>query len=202
MKNQSGQITLDFLFGAILIIGVSAILGAITFALTLTESLQYVSFSAARNFFAGDLTVQEQTNAAAVKANLLLSKLPFLAGARNAGWLTVKKASADNFSDQGNGYEDSLGGEADPAPFRRDQFTGFQIVFTLPILNVNIPLLGAVMQPPDGDSFHGTVSSFLMREPSTDECMKYNQQIYNAIRKNFPGDQSGGPFISINDNGC
>src|SRR5471030_3294964 len=100
-KNERGQITLDFLFGCIMIIGVSALLGAITFALTLTEALQYVSFSAARNYFAGDLTIQDQTDAAGAKANLLLTKLPFLSGARSAGWVTVKKASADNFSTNG-----------------------------------------------------------------------------------------------------
>jgi hypothetical protein len=178
-------------------------LGAITFALTLTETLQYVSFSAARNYFAGDLTIQDQTDAATAKASTLLTKLPFLAGARNSGWIEIKKTTADNFSDQGNGYESTLGGEPDPklGVSRRDQFTGFQIAFELPILNINIPLLGNFASPSGEDSFHGTVSSFLMREPSTDECMKYIQGIYNVLQQKFPTAPPG-TFTAIVDNGC
>ena len=132
-KNEKGQITLDFLFGCVLIIGVSAILGAITFALTLSEAIQYVSFSADRNYFAGDLTIQDQSDAASVKANTLLTKLPFLAGARNSGWITIKKATADNFSDRRKRIRELHWA---PNPTRRPtdaiNSAGFQIVFTLP----------------------------------------------------------------------
>lgn len=205
VKNQKGQITLDFLFGCVLIMGVSAILGALTFALTLTEVLQYVSFSAARNYFAGDVSPDLQTQAAQNKAASLLKSLPFLQGATSAGWITIGKQGADNYSDIGNGYEPSLGVPADGSQaVRRDQFTGYQISFTLPILNIQLPLLGQVMTPPDGDSFKGTVSSFLMREPSTNECIQYNKQIYNLIQSHYSGGSAGGGsgFVAIIDNGC
>jgi hypothetical protein len=204
-SSEGGQITLDFLFGCILIIGVSAVLGALTFALTLTEVIQYVSFSAARNYFAGDIDYDTQSKMASGKASLLLSKLPFLSGAQQSGWIKIAKGGgANNYSDAGTGYQSTIGVPADTDPsIRRTQFVGYQITFTLPIMNISIPLFGQLLQPPEGEQdFTGTVSSFLMREPSTHECMDYTRQIYDVLKAKGYTNAPSAQYTPINDNGC
>jgi len=201
--NQKGQLTLDFLFGCVLILGVSILLAALTFALTLTEVVQYVSFAGARAYFAADYSPVEQGQAANAKVAALLSSLPFLMGAEKNKWIVLTQRGADNF---GASYRDA-DIHANPT---HSQFTGYQIKFNLPIVNLKLPLLGDVLTPPgNAQGFSATVSSFLMREPTFTECQAYNNMIYQALTALDSGysiaTQYGTPaanFVAINDNGC
>jgi hypothetical protein len=212
-ENERGQITLDFLFATVLILSVAVLLGAMCFALTLTEIVQYVSFSTARAFYAGEVDPGTQQQRAAQKAHQLLKNLPFLAGAEANDWIIIDggTANVDNFGVNGNGYAGAIGVPADndPNPLvatNRDQFTGAQITFSVPILEAKIPLFGALTSDNGPKKFK--VSSFLMREPTTSECIQYMNGIYQALLRNSgkmgtPGISDGAQsFVAITDNGC
>ncbi|MDZ4676479.1 MAG: hypothetical protein SGI74_03130 [Oligoflexia bacterium] len=197
--NQSGQLTVDFMFSLILIISISTLLGALTFALTLTEVVQYVSFAGSRAYFAADLTETDQKNVGNNKMEVLTKSLPFLASAQKAGWIVLPPQSRDvgDFT----AYREQIN-----APSTRNQFVGAQIKFIIPILNLNLPFLGEAIEPPNGGSFKATVSSFLLREPSFQECSKFMSTSYKALLEvvspTCPGGCDAGRFIPITDNGC
>jgi hypothetical protein len=200
--NESGQLTLDFLFAAVLILGVSTLLGALTIVLTLTEILQYVSFSGARSYMAGNLTEELQQNAAKTKADFLVKKLPFLSGAQANDWLKIQRREAGNYE----GYRQAL-----DVNERRSQFVGYQIEFSLPLLGLKLPLLGPALDAEQG-GIRARVSSFLMREPSTEECLNFQRKVYQALIRRSPDFQratsspgvrvSPDGFLPIVDNGC
>src|SRR6185369_17627606 len=96
--NEKGQLTLDFLFAVMLICGVCALLGALTFTLTLTEVVQYVTFSAARTYLAADMAPSDQSKEGNLKGTTLLQKLPFLTGAVVSGWIKVQPRGAQDYT--------------------------------------------------------------------------------------------------------
>lgn len=205
MKNESGQMTLDFLFGSTMVIGIAVALSALCFSLTLVEVIQYTTFSAARAYYAADRNEQAQRELADSKAQSLFSganALPFLAGAYANGWITVANLGAKNYGD----YYGQLG-----ANLQRNQFVGVQFQIEFPILNLKLPLLGAAIEPPDG-AFRSKVSSFLMREPSFDECRELTNTVYRTlIDLHQPFNRAAGlgggnvspqNFQAIIDNGC
>jgi hypothetical protein len=210
MKNQSGQVTIDFLFASVLILSVTTLMMALTIALSLSEILQYVSYSAARSYFAGDETESDQMTAAEKKASSLVSKgLPFLHNAIASKWIIITGGAINPGNPRAknyNNYADSLGV---PSQGERTQFTGYQIKFQIPILGLKLPLLGPAIAPPDGQNgFSATVSSMLMREPSHSECVQYMNQIYDTLknRNSTFGTTSSHTslttFSAILDNGC
>lgn len=207
--SQQGQVTLDFLFGSVLILTVSALLMVLTMALTFSEVMQYISFSAARSYFAADNTEQDQVAAAKLKADYLLSDnaIPFLKGALANGWITISGGRAGNGRAKNyKTYADNLGVSSQVLQTQGvNQFVGYQIKFEIPILGMKLPLLASTISPPEGSKgFEATVSSFLMREPTRAECENYTNKAFEILlqkntgfrKANFKG------FRAINDNGC
>jgi hypothetical protein len=203
INNQSGQLTLEFMLAAILIVAVSTMLGILTFTLSMTEVLQYVTFAGARSYLAADMDISDQQDAGDEKVHNLLSSLPFLTGAEASGWIKVPRKTRGELTTSSS-YVQSLG-----ATLQHSQFEGYQIKFTVPILNVQIPFINAVISPPEGmQDFGATLSSFLTREPSFNECKSYMGAVYQVLMSkgyNIPSsvgsDAPQGPVL-IMDNGC
>lgn len=193
--NQSGQTTLDFLFASVLILGTTALIGALSMALTLSEVVQYLTFSASRSYFAGDKTKTQQVEAAD-KQVAQLKKLPFLTAAISNEWVVLKPRGAKDYSS----YAQSKGANLND----RNQFNGYQVELELPLLKIKIPLLGNITSQGDSNDVTLTVSSFLMREPTFDECVDFNNQAFQVLMKRNSNYQSakGVNFTAINDNGC
>jgi hypothetical protein len=204
IKNQSGQLTLEFMLAVILIISVSTVLGILTFTLSMTEVLQYVTYAGARSYMAADMDKDTQKAAGEQKVHELLSSLPFLTGAEASGWITASKKTRGTM-DTNSGYPQSLG-----VSLVHSQFEGYQLKMTVPILNIQIPFIGDVITPPNGaQDFGATLSSFLMREPAFVECQGYMTAAYQYLiqrgQYNIPPASQGGgnatPVV-IMDNGC
>jgi hypothetical protein len=201
LKSESGQMTLDFLYGATLIIGTGALICALTMGLTLIETIQYVSFSSARAYFAADQNPAAQEKAAKDQMQSLLKELPFLSGAMRSEWIVVRPRGAKNYKDyaQGKGADN----------LRNNQFVGYQFEVELPLLSFSIPLFSSVMKPSGAEDVSVTISSFLMREPTTQECVQFNKGLYSGLLSKDNGygaaaSSAGGVsgFVAINDNGC
>jgi hypothetical protein len=199
--NEKGQLTLEFMLACILIVTVSTLLGILTFTLTITEVLQYVTYAGARSYLAGDMTLQNQTDAGNNKAQQLLTSLPFLYGIVKNGWVTIPKGTNKVLDmDAGTNYANGLNVDTK----RHDQFEGYQLQFTVPMLNVNLPFLSQAIAPPDGgQDFRATLSSFLTREPNFTECSQYLGAAYGTLlTKGYSVPGTTTPPTVIIDNGC
>src|ERR1700761_4302146 len=67
ITNQNGQMTIDFIFGLVLMAGFAAVLFALSFTLSVSEIAQYITFATARNYYAANFAPQDQVTAAKAK---------------------------------------------------------------------------------------------------------------------------------------
>ncbi len=58
-KKSAGFITIDFIFALITVFGLSTLLFALTFTLSVVEIVQYITFSSARSFYAAHLNKEK-----------------------------------------------------------------------------------------------------------------------------------------------
>jgi hypothetical protein len=170
----------------------------VAYGLTLVEVVQYLSFSGSRVYFAADMSEQIQNRAAENKVNTLLTSTPLLNRALKAEWIEVRQGAhgAGNM----DSYRNQIGASGE-----RNSFVGYQISFNLPILGIQLPFFGMQMNPPEGQSsFSSRVSSFLLREPSFEECKMFFDNAYSQlIQKNSNAySRGGGTPVVIMDNGC
>lgn len=194
IKNQSGLITIDFIFALVLVFGFTAILFTLSLTLSVVEITQYVTFASARNYFAGHNTEQDQKNLAKAKFDEL-TKSPALKPLYNNGWFELK----DFNSGIGEAYQQI----EDP---KRFTFYGVGVHLRAPVLNFGIPFFGRTSKDPDS-IFQAQIASWLAREPSTEECLDFNKARMQLI-KAINGNSYNAPQISESayvvqaDNGC
>lgn len=188
--NQNGSLTIDFVFAFILVMGFTMVLGFFAFSLSVVESVQYLTFSSSRDYFAGHTTQAKQTELAEKKFNEL-SKTGSFNTLLRKDWFDVK---INKIGNSGNVY----GANAST----NDIFEGVRTQVTVGLLEFNIPFLGST----EGDQKYETfLTSFLGREPSSAECMEVIDKRYNAIL-NLDEYRSGtinpSAYMAIDDNGC
>ena len=135
VNNQAGQMTIDFIFGLVLMIGFTAVLFALSLTLTMSEIAQYITFAAARNFYAGNVAMSDQATAGKAKYAALLGNKaikPLFAGS----WFSLSKdvslGASTTYVEQPD--QDS------------DIFVGAEATFTAPILKMNIPIFGSTQK--------------------------------------------------------
>lgn len=194
-KHSRGFITLDFLFAFVLIFTFTMLTFAFSLSLSTVEIAQYITFASARTYAAGHFSEQAQRGLAASKYNQLLSN-PSIAPLFFNGWFRISSADDVRIGDFNEEF---------PTGPARDAttFFGVRTRFVASVLNFNIPLLGATYDQEDGPG--ATISSFLIREPTFDECHRgFNEQrwqaIVNDLGYSIPGNING--YLPISDNGC
>jgi hypothetical protein len=194
INNQNGQMTIDFIFGLVLMAGFAAVLFALSFTLTVSEIAQYVTFAAARNYYAGNLTLKDQETAGKAKyASLTNNKVikPLFSGS----WFSLSK-------------EVTLGASTSyvEAPdVDSDIFVGAEATFSAPILKFKVPFFGSTSKK--DKVFTAQIHSWIQREPTTEECVKFNQarwsmilQLETAFQKAKTGNDTA--YAVMTDNGC
>lgn len=191
IKNQSGAITLDFIFALVLVLSMTMLLGVFSFSLSVVESVQYLTFSSSRAYFAGHINQEEQTKAAEKKFESLASSGSYKKLLKK-DWFDVSIAKVGDSSDVYEGKED------------RDIFEGVRTKIVVGLLDLQIPLFGSTK----GDvPFEAYITSFLGREPTSEECMEMVSERFNEIIKLGGGSYSGGnvgagSYAAFDDNGC
>lgn len=88
-KNESGQITIDFLFALILTLGFFVLLFTMTFTLTVVEIAQYITFSAARAMSASNKDPTVQVEVARRKYGSLLAEGSPARSLFQGGWYSL-----------------------------------------------------------------------------------------------------------------
>lgn len=190
LNNQSGALTLDFIFALVLVLSMTLLLGVFSFTLSAVEGIQYLTFSSSRAYFAGDLSPQHQTTAGQEKFDEL-AKTGAYRKLIKKDWFAVDIEAFGNFHEEYNSADE------------KDVFEGLRAKITVGLLDMNIPIFGSTA----GDKpFVAYVTSFLGRESSTQECMEVINQRYEKI---LDLDSSyRGPtvvesaYTSYDDNGC
>ena len=197
LSNQSGFITVDFLFAFVLILGFSALLFALTFTLTVVEIAQYSTYASARVYMAGHKTEAQQKQLANDKYLELIGKNRVFSPLFKNGWFKVQ---TDPMVGNIVNYMQDYG--RNPV----NSFWGVATVFNAEILKMNIPLWGST--DPDDRGFRATIGSYLGREPTSAECSAHARMRWEGILNlkpsrgsSYDNGRSTGytPFI---DDGC
>jgi hypothetical protein len=203
IRDQRGQLTVDFIFAIVLVIGFTAMLFVISFSLTVASITQYITFAAARNYVVAHLDEPTQIARGQAKYQELISNKTFKP-LYAAGWFKVsKQAFVGDQTTQTPGYDQATQGV--------NEFWGVSTTFVATILDFHIPFFGSSNPDGNGDGsgFTTMIGSYLGREPSADECLKFTAQRWTAIRNlsvqagtAYSQGTSTQGYFPIADDGC
>ncbi len=208
LSNQSGFITLDFIFAFVLVMGFSALLFALSMTLTTIEITQYITFAAAKNYSAGHVNVILQERAARLKYKELIES-PVFAPLYTNGWFEISRNEGLMVGNMAAVFPEY----APPTPDQPNLFYGVGTPFIARMLDFHIPFFGSTTETGDGNGggFKTFIGSYLSREIANDECLRlFNQRRWEKIR-NLPvsgassySTSTPGPeaYVVISDNGC
>ncbi len=201
IKNSRGQITIDFLFAFIIALGIFVVLFSMTFTLSVVEMVQYITFSSARAHLAGNLTMNDQVQAARSKYKQLTSgnNSP-LSSLVNGGWFSVSNPQSLDIRSGPQDFSNDLAGGDD----KRRVFMGVSTIFQAKLLNNNVAFLGAT-DPEGEDGFKTRINAILIREPSQKECLDWYEKRREQMAQ-LPAAKAPyyvpEKYIAIEDNGC
>ena len=193
MKTNRGSITIDFVFGITVTVGVSFILLALCFTMAMVEVSQYIAFASSRTYFSAHLEEDKQIERGKEKFDKLMTLRPFKGMLKDSGWFLLTFVGSGDFR----------GAYPDVKPPRDSEtFFGTQLKFKADVLELRIPLL----DQPHGN-YDAIVGSYLGREPTTKECIDFEKQRWTQfmIRSGFPQPPGSNPdddYAVVTDNGC
>lgn len=196
--NDKGFLTLDYLFAFILVMSITGILFAFTFTLSIIEVTQYITFSAARNYFVAHEVELDQIQAAEIKFASLVSN-PIFAPLINSGWFEI---SAPEVRQHTEDYEGFFAADHDGS----NSFRGVRVNFVSKVLDIKIPLYGSTSNNPDGEGFNTKIGAYLGKEPNLEDCRDLNKLRWEWIKQldsiyaTVPSAKSS--YRVIMDNGC
>ncbi|MDZ4662799.1 MAG: hypothetical protein SGJ18_14395 [Pseudomonadota bacterium] len=197
-KHSAGFITVDFIFALITVFGLSTLLFALTFTLSVVEVVQYITFSSARSFYAAHLGKEKQKEMGIKKYQSLLANKVFAPLFRAGGWFELKGGPGFDESLSG-AWNDVYPGNSNPTG---KAYLGSRVKLVANLMNIRIPILGNTGEKP----FAANVSSFLSREPNEDECMAFMAQRLNFLlqKPEFAGGTGidREKYFFTPDNGC
>lgn len=206
--NERGIITIDYLFALVLVSGFSFIIFALSMTLMMSEVVQYITFSSARNYFAAHNDPQAQEEAAFVKYAELRSH-PVVEPLLTSGWFELDESRMAIATDIPKMKPELQGYEQAPT---QNLFHGTVVWFSSKILEFNIPFYGSTASDElrGGNEFGAYIGSYLGREITQEECENFLTQRWDYF-KNLP---TGGAasysearrtdsyYVAIADNGC
>lgn len=192
LESNQGLISIDFLFGFLLSFAFLMVFFALAYSLTIVEVVQYIAFASSRTYMSADVSAAAQkTNAQAKATNLL--------GAKFGGYVS------QNWFHVGSGTDPIKVQAVDPSG-GTEFFIGVQIPLTIHLLDFRIPFFGSTKATNSGEGFQTVISSYLIREPTEQECLSFNANratllininpLYGTL-PNFLG-----AYARITDNGC
>jgi hypothetical protein len=193
LKNQKGMLTLDFIFASIMMFTFSAILFRFAITFVVVEVTQYATFASARSFFAAHKNEDEQRRLGKEKFDKLLrDKESVLGNFFRNDWFTVSDVEIADFSGE---FSQATGEDS-------DTFVGARASLVAKVLSMNIPLLGSTTD----DDLGTDVSSYLMREPTEQECEDFTRERFKQIQRLKTGFSVGyvrdDAYLPIMDDGC
>jgi hypothetical protein len=219
LHNESGFIVADFLFAFVMTIGVGIFIFAITFSLATIEVGQYIVWSTARNYAAGNISQIAARQQAQEKFKALAEQFPLLTNVgADSSWFELSEADL-KISDDLTSDDTALGiTGADATNDFRQPWTGASTVIRLKLFSgLTIPFLGKVIA--DGNTLEFPIRAFLIRNVSQEECKAFysgpgsGNRIEKGIKKlensklaagtwGLDGGAGAGDLLHGEDNGC
>lgn len=194
IENESGSLTIDFLFASVLIMGITGILFAISFTLTIAEITQYIAFATSRNYYAAHFNEARQETEAQLKYSQLIEQTKWKNLYKKSSWFALKYIGSADFREEypAQGANDN------------DRFWGTKLELEAKVLDFQIPFFGSTN--PEDKKFKVNITSFLGREPSNEECVNFmNERWKNilALDGKYSSQVSENTKLArIYDNGC
>lgn len=195
LKSERGIITVDYLFAFSLVMGMAAILFALTFTLTVAEITQYITFSSARAYYGSHISMDVQKNLGKAKYAELINN-PVFKPLYSNGWFEVDPEIEPD--DYGSLYNsDGV----------KDIFHGVRVTFIAKMLDFQIPFYGSTSTTEMQDSgFSTNIGSYLGREPTVNECIQYfavdRWKKIRALDSSYQTNTTDNGYQVITDNGC
>jgi hypothetical protein len=190
-KNQGGFLALDFIFSLTISIGFAVAFFALATTFSTVELAQYIIYSTSRAYAGAHATQEAQKTLAEAKFDELMKVKAFKSLFRS-GWFKLAKPEISNFN------------SLYPVRTQDDAgvFWGVRSAFEASVLDIKIPFIGNTKTKPTTGK--ATISSFLMREPTTQECLGFNRARFDAIKAldGSYGSAGAGTLAIISDNGC
>jgi len=198
LRGERGALTLDFLFAFTLVFGMTLILFGFCLSLSIVEVTQYITFSTARNYYAGHVSRQMQTDAATRKFEHLTKRTEPFATLYANGWYQLGPLEVGPQAERQTLAEYTHPGDRSD----RNTFVGARVALNAKVLEMRIPFFGDTYD--DEDGFVAQVSTFLGRSPTEQETRAVNAERFTAIRQlNAIYQQAPeGGYALICDNGC
>lgn len=204
--NESGFLLADFIFSFVLVFSCGIIIFALTFSLATVEVVQYITWSAARAHSAANKSKNESRMAALSKFNNLKSQFPLLTGI-SGNWFMLG-APQINEDAAGNGFGNlDKRNSADGSPEPRHPFIGVSSELELKLFaGLKIPFLGKITNDPNLFKFQ--VRSFMLRNPSQEECIRFFIRENRFVQGIVPMQSWGAlpidaqAYTALEDNGC
>ena len=204
LKNNKGFLTLDYLFAFVLVMGFGGIMFALSMTLTVVEVTQYITFSAARAYYAGDVHIISQRSAGMAKYDSLV-KNPAFASLYSGSWFEVPKVA--QVTNIGRALMQKQQWDSDIQNVTvQNMFLGFGVDFNAKMLDFNIPFYGPTASEDGG--FKTFIASYMGREVDSETVRLWSEKRWLAIQ-DFTNSASqtdavaGGPggYVRIDDNG-
>src|SRR3954468_17410827 len=111
LKDESGVLTLDFIFAFCLTFSLALILFALSFSLATFEVTQYVTFAVARNYAGAHDTEAIQHDKAEAKFKQLTNDDKVISSLYKSGWFKINKHEIADLNSEypDNGYGKFVG---------------------------------------------------------------------------------------------
>jgi hypothetical protein len=193
LKNNKGFLTLDFIFATILMFSFSALLFMFSITFSAFEVAQYAVFASSRAYFAAAKNEEDQHTAGKEKFEKLIREpSSSLGNVFRNGWFEISDVNIDDFN----------GDFADDPNSDSATFIGARATVVAKILQVKFPLIGG-----GAENLSATPASYLMREPTEEECQNFTIERMEKMQQLRPG-QFDNPNISaasyavMMDDGC
>ncbi len=197
LRSNSGFIIADFLFSFVLVIGIGIVIFGLTFSLATIEVAQYIVWSSARNFAAGNVSESAASNQATLKFNNLSQQFPLLTGqgATGSAWFTLDEYKVGNLARIDQDLSAKIAVDLpnrDPNNEERQPWIGASAKIYLKLFaGLQIPFLGKIAT--DTSTFAFPVRAFIIRSPSQAECSAF----YNFDNRFVKGIKPSNQFLQM-----
>jgi hypothetical protein len=192
ISSEKGILTLDLMFALVLVAAFSMVLFAMMFTLSLTSVAQYISFTSARSFSLAHFSQADQEEAASQKFRSLMEN-EVLAPVMEGPLFRITEFEPGDFNEE---YE--------PTNPNARVFWGVRLEILSNMLSFRVPIFGST----DSDrGFRAWVNSYLMREPTENECREgFFADRYETILNRVGANTGLNPQAVLTgmvfDNGC
>jgi len=193
-KEESGLLTLDFIFSFLVTWGIMMVFFLLSFTLMISSVSQYIIFAVNRTYISGHQNPETQSNLGDQKFESLVQSFGRILSTGDDSWFKLTLNQEEPL--------ESFQSSESQVKF------GKTLTYKATVLTeAEFPIIGGLDGGNDGATFgEATLKAYMYREPSTEECLNFNRGRWEKILERFNSlngyIQGTDPYGSSSDNGC